>query len=663
MEYLKKFRLCNMTVMALAVFMACIVLPSCSDDNNGLPYTPASGLSDVYMASSISAKGRNPIEVKGHGFQESDVVTFTAEDGTVYTATTESVSDTGISVTVPPEMPNGTYVGRLVRADGNSMMLGHTKLQWVLDINVPDKDGMTVKGTISCNGKGLAGVVVSDGYELTTTDEYGCYWLPSEKKNGYVFISIPSGYFPETTVGTPDFFKYLTAPANETEQHDFVLKEEPNDEHVVILMADAHLANRGSSSNNDMNQFRNNYVPDVNATVAEYKAQGKKIYGITLGDITWDIHWYEKNYKLPNAIKDFARINLPIFQCIGNHDNDIHAITDFETSASWREHVGPNYYSFNLGKVHYLVIDNIDYTTDGNENKTESPRIVPEIMDWMRKDLATVTDKSTPIVVCMHIPLHGHPGRDENGKLLTKTQLVNAQEFLDALSGFQKVRILDGHTHVNFNIQVNDNIIEHNIAGVCATWWWTGKYFNTHICRDGSVGGYGVMEWNGRDYNRYYKSMGYDRSYQFRTYDRNNIHITPEKYAPDQDHTDPTFISNYNYLAQDYATAHNNNEVIIDIFSWEDSWKLEVTENGKVLPWTVTNWFEPLHIISFDMFRLNKNNDGLYGSPMKTAATSHMFRVHASSPTSTLEIKVTDCYGNVYTETMKRPKAFTHDMK
>ena len=33
-------------------------------------------------------------------------------------------------------------------------------------------------------------------------------------------------------------------------------------------------------------------------------------------------------------------------------------------------------------------------------------------------------------------------------------------------------------------------------------------------------------------------------------------------------------------------------------------------------------------------------------------------RVQASTPTSTLEIRVTDRFGNVYTETMTRPKNF-----
>lgn len=647
---------------SISVFAVCLMAGACSDDKDGALYIPAAGLSDVYMAGS-NALSRAPISVRGHGFEESDVVVFTSEEGVEYTAATVGVTDSSIELQLPVEVVNGTYIGTLHRADGVTMKLGKTKLYWVLETNLPDIDGMTVKGTVSCNGKGIAGVVVSDGYEVTTTDGYGCYWLRSAKKNGYVFMSMPSGYFTDTQVGMPGFFRYLKAPADAVEQCDFVVKEEPNDEHVVILMADAHLANRGSGSNNDMNQFRNQFVKDVNQTVAEYKAQGKRIYGITLGDLTWDTFWYESNYKLADAMNDFAKIDMPIFHCMGNHDNDIRAITDFETAGAWRENVGPTYYSFNLGSVHYVVLDDIEYVTDGAENKTDVAAIDPDQMDWLRKDLATVTDKSTPIVVCMHIPLHGHPGRTESGELITKRQIRNADEFVDAISGFSKVRILTGHTHVNFNVPVGDNIIEHNIGGVCATWWWTGKYYGTHICRDGSVGGYGVMEWTGRDYNRYYKSMGYDRSYQFRAYDRNNIYLTPEAYAPKQDHADPEFISNFAYLAQDYAFEHKNNEVIINIFSWEDSWKLEITEDGKPLTWNVTNWFDPLHVISFDMFRLNKSNDGLYGSPMKTSPTPHLFRTHPVSPTSTLEIKVTDCYGNVYRETMTRPKAFSVDMK
>lgn len=643
------------------VFIAAIntIFLSCTDDAvNVESAIDRFGVSDVLVQPRQGVNSRTPLKVRGYGFNDSDRLTLISEDGEEYATTPYSVGENWLEVMVPKDIDGGIYKCRLDRAGGNAFMLGHTEIYWILDTDVPDKPGMTIKGTVSCDSKGIEGVAVSDGYEITVTDENGFYWLPSQKQTGQVFISLPSGYFTDTNVGMPAIWQKLTLPAAEVEQHDFALTKMEGDDYVLMVMADIHLANRGSGSNNDMDQFRNIYVKDINNHIEEYKGQGKKVIGIALGDLTWDSYWYSKNYKLPEVIKDMERINIPIFYVMGNHDNDIRAVTDFEASAPWREYMAPTYYSFNLGNVHYVVLDDIVYTTDGAENKTESPTITPEQMAWLKKDLALITDKSTPVVVCMHIPLHGHPGRSETGELITRRQITNADEFVDAFAGFSKVRILSGHTHVNFNIPVSDTMTEHNIGGACATWWWTGKYYGNHICRDGSVGGYEVMEWKGKDYTRYWKSMGYDRSYQLRTYDRNNVWITKEEYAPLQNPNDPEFLSNFAFLAQDYAWQFANNEVIINVFSWEDSWKLEITENGKPLSWTVTNWFDPLHIISFDMFRLNKNNESLQGSALKTGATSHLFRTYTSSPTSTLEIKVTDCYGNVYKETMTRPKLF-----
>ena len=45
---------------------------------------------------------------------------------------------------------------------------------------IPDKAGMTVKGIVKDSaGNGIAGVVVSDGLEVTATDERGIYYLAS----------------------------------------------------------------------------------------------------------------------------------------------------------------------------------------------------------------------------------------------------------------------------------------------------------------------------------------------------------------------------------------------------------------------------------------------------------------------------------------------------
>ncbi|MGM9748023.1 MAG: hypothetical protein ACI3ZN_04425, partial [Candidatus Cryptobacteroides sp.] len=42
-----------------------------------------------------------------------------------------------------------------------------------------------------------------------------------------------------------------------------------------------------------------------------------------------------------------------------------------------------------------------------------------------------------------------------------------------------------------------------------------------------------------------------------------------------------------------------------------------------------------------------------------TSANYHTFKVMALAPDTTLEIRVVDRFGNVYTESMSRPKSFT----
>jgi hypothetical protein len=202
--------------------------------------------------------------------------------------------------------------------------------------------------------------------------------------------------------------------------------------------------------------------------------------------------------------------------------------------------------------------------------------------------------------------------------------------------------------------------MEHNIAAVCATWWWTGKsgYAGNQICKDGSVGGYAVWEIDNADLEWYYKSIGYDKNYQFRTYDLNTIHITAEKYAPAANNTYAGKLAGY---AGVYASSNSNNEVLINVWGYDKNWTVDVSEGATPLTVTRVSQKDPLHIISYEAKRLNVNAEPT--SSFITNNTSHLFKVTASSPTSTLSIKVTDSFGNEYTETMTRPKNFDYGMR
>ena len=87
--------------------------------------------------------------------------------------------------------------------------------------SIPDKVGMNVKGCVSCQNQGIANVVVSDGVEVTQTDANGIFYLNSGKKNGYVFISVPSNYEVATKDIFPQFFQNLSSDSSTINQCDF----------------------------------------------------------------------------------------------------------------------------------------------------------------------------------------------------------------------------------------------------------------------------------------------------------------------------------------------------------------------------------------------------------------------------------------------------------
>jgi hypothetical protein len=67
--------------------------------------------------------------------------------------------------------------------------------------------------------------LASYDFEVTTTDADGRYWMYSNKKAGFVFISVPGGYMPPIASGSniPAFFKRPTDNVRTVERHDFEL--------------------------------------------------------------------------------------------------------------------------------------------------------------------------------------------------------------------------------------------------------------------------------------------------------------------------------------------------------------------------------------------------------------------------------------------------------
>lgn len=615
-------------------------------------------ISGVSIPSSLDVTKGGQSTLTGKGFKIGDTIEFVSlTHPTSFSGTVVEVTENTFSFSIPVNFESGSYNVSILR-NSNSLLLGHILFNVVANTNIPDVYGKNIKGVVYCNGEGVANVVVSDGFEVTVTDSQGRYYLASLKKTGFVFISVPGNYEVANVGSAPQFFKRVSHSTETVEQKDFSLIKVSNDSHVVLSLADWHLANR----NNDLEQFTSKVLPDINNTIEKYTANGAKVYALTLGDLTWDAYWYNNNFGLNDYVPYMNKVNAPVFNLIGNHDNDPYYANDWEAENKYRDTIGPTYYSFNLGQVHYVVLDSVEYINSGASQGTIGSRnynekLTNDQLEWLKKDLSTITDKNTPIVLAMHTPLYKHPSLDANGNQVNATNLENGDALINVLGEFSTVHVLSGHTHVNFSVEEESNIMEHNTAALCATWWWTGKngYANNHICKDGSPGGYGIWQINNRDIKWRFKGIGFGEDYQFRAYDLNQVHITAANYAPN---SNDSALAEY---ADTYASPSTNNDVLINVWGYDSQWKIEVTENNKPLTVTRVSAKDPLHIVSYDALRLNAG--AIPTNAFVTSKTAHFFKVTAAAPDSTLFIKVTDRFGNVCTETMKRPKALTLEMK
>ena len=607
----------------------------------------------------VTEGGECTFAVSGGGKSPLTTDTFILESDAGISYVCPIVNTTSDSFTV--RLADGCETGYykvFVKRDARKKSFGRIYINIVEDIDFKPDAGTTVYGIVSSAGVGVENVVVSDGAEVTVTNEKGIYQLKSAKKWGYVFISVPSGYEVPSVGVLPQFHRALKNSADVVERADFKLeKVDGQDSYKIFMLGDMHLANRTG----DLGQFAQ-FTSDLTDYMTRHK--GEKMYALTLGDMTWDLYWYSNSYYFPqylNTVNSQIK-NLQIFHTMGNHDNDFQTRSDYDAAVKYVDQICPTYYSFNIGKVHYVVMDDIDCSSyDGSTSRNYVKSLSAEQLDWLAKDLSYVA-KTTPVVVAMHAQVF-YP--TTSGFKIDHDQ-VNTLRLFDILDGYT-VRFVTGHTHKLFNVTPDAPIVdghnfrEYNSGSVCASWWWSGNLTpGIHIGTDGTPGGYGIWDVTGTDFQCLYKSTGWPEEYQFRSYDLNNVHFSMADVPLMPSDISASVKNAYMQYVNAYP-QNNDNEVLINIWNWNSDWTLSVVdENRKTLPYTEVWAYDPLHIAALSVKRFN--NAGLKSTPsFITDKFTHFFKVKADDADTDLVITVKDEFGNEWTENMQRPKAFSTD--
>jgi Icc-related predicted phosphoesterase len=457
-------------------------------------------------------------------------------------------------------------------------------------INILPGGYVHIRGKVTSSGKGIAKVVISDGDTVVQTDTDGNYEFVS--KNKFVFMSIPSGYkIPQNKTGTAKFYKQLDL-TGKTSDYSFELEKEAyNDNHSFLLLADPQTRN-----NEDMKRFHNETVPDINQLVKDEKLSN--VFGVSNGDIMYDDLTLYPQYE-----EAVSKMGIPFFQVLGNHDCIQSSQTDEQSISTFQQHFGPTNYSFNKGKVHYVVLDDIFWF------KGYMGYINQKQLDWINKDLSFV-EKGKPVVVFVHIPPYTTQAiRYERDKEPNGIRVVNKELLYNLLKPFN-AHIICGHTHESQYIE-DSGIPVHVCGAVCGAWW------TSDMCFDGTPNGYSIYTVEGENITWKYKSTGKSFNHQMK-------------------------------LLPPNSKFNKTDELIANVWGYDKHWTVEWFEDGKLMGIMENRrGLDPETVHLFE--GKNKPPKHSWIEPM---INDHLFYAKPSKGTKKITVKVTDRWGRIYEETV-----------
>jgi hypothetical protein len=276
---------------------------------------------------------------------------------------------------------------------------------------------------------------------------------------------------------------------------------------------------------------------------------------------------------------------LPIFQCIGNHDHNAKASSDMTAVENFNSHFGPTDYSFNRGKAHIVVMDNVVCTSTNNKSWSYEAGFSNAQLAWLKADLDAVENKADKmLILCCHIPFRG--GANSGGATMNKDK--NYDETLALMREWHEAHIMIGHTHyiqnyINTKYKTKSGlpVYEHIHGGACGGWW------SSNMCVSGAPNGYGIYEIEGNHMKNWVaKSTGFPESHQMRVYNGNQTWTGSKGYVYNWYQNSKGGSNNISYTGRSIL----KNAIVVSLWNDDDrNWKVEFTHDGKTTPMTRVN--------------------------------------------------------------------------
>ena len=239
------------------------------------------------------------------------------------------------------------------------------------------------------NGCRLAGVSVSNGRKIVQTDSRGQYQLSCCSETRFVFITMPAGY-----VAANRFYIDLKT----TDNFDFALKHHPKSDDAsfaFVQITDLHTA------------INNRAILEQDLAQIHREVGNKARFIVASGDLTDG----GKPEEYKTYLGAIAQSKLPVYHAVGNHDDRAE-----KWGTNFMDMLGPMYYSFDYGPLHFVVYDGRRRRRTDNADQD----------CWMRADLE-LQPPDKPVVIINHYPW--------------------GSEFYDQWKAFPIIATLSGHWH------------------------------------------------------------------------------------------------------------------------------------------------------------------------------------------------------------------------
>ena len=301
---------------------------------------------------------------------------------------------------------------------------------------------VNANGTRDASERGVSGVVVSNQREVVVTDSLGQFAIPSGT-TGIVFVSVPDGFrssgpFWRTTRATPASADFGLVRRAATRTFTFV---HASDSHIALKNVDRFRRFR---------QMTDSLAP---------------AFALMGGDLIFDA--MSQSEARSQSYFDLFAAEAKAFRTLlwtvpGNHDHygiirtSSHAdpANPLYDRGMYRQYLGPDYYSFTYGGVHFVGLNTIMPDDSAYYGAADSVQLA-----WLKRDLGHVP-ASMPVVTFNHIPLISSVvvfGYDEdplvatlatvNGKKQFRHVVGNMFEVLEAMRGHEYVLALGSHMH------------------------------------------------------------------------------------------------------------------------------------------------------------------------------------------------------------------------